>query len=72
MLGDGGSGLKTNGRERIEQWARVPRLLATGRLVKEDGGWYRLGDSTVMSEIRKIVWKIRHGDLGKPTHVTLW
>ena len=70
MMNGGGADPRNN--ERIKQWAGVPRLLATGRLIKEDDGWYRLVDSTVMAEIRKIVWRIRHGDLGKPTHVTLW
>lgn len=58
--------------ERIKQRAQVPRLLATGRLIQEDGGWYRLGDSTVFVDIRRIVWEVRQGALGKPTHVTLW
>jgi hypothetical protein len=62
----------TNRQARMKQWAEVPRLLASGRLIKEDQGWYRLRDSGVMNEIRKIVWKIRHDDVGTPTHVTLW
>jgi hypothetical protein len=50
----------------------MPRLLESGRLVKQDQGWYRLRDASVIVEIHKIVWKIRHDDLGTPTHVTLW
>jgi len=62
----------TNRQERIKQWSKVPRLLQTGRLVKEGLGWYRLADASVMAEIGKITWEIRYDDLGTPTHVSLW
>lgn len=62
----------TNRQERIKQWARVPQLLQAGRLVNEGQGWYRLRDSTVIVEIKKIVWEIKYDAIGTPTHVTLW
>ena len=69
---DGRPDAWTNRQERIRQWAEVPRLLQTGRLVREDLGWYRLADSSVMAEINKIAWEIKYDELGAPTHVTLW
>lgn len=69
---DGRADPWSNRQERIKQWGEVPRLLQTGRLVKEGLGWYRLADSSVMAEISKITWETKCDDRGIPTHVSLW
>lgn len=58
-------------KESVDQWTGLDELLATGRLKKQSGNWYRLVDAGAFREISRLIRTIRADRSGKVTSAQL-
>ena len=61
--------IASRAREWIRQWDRIPELVASGKLVKQARGWYRVVDFKAFREISKIVQEMEADREGRLVRV---